>query len=43
LVDWSLLIAEVAILRSKTSLFFPADAQIAPETRFCWDLASALV
>jgi hypothetical protein len=42
LIDWSLLIAEVAALRSDFSPFFPEQVNVAPETRFCWDLAKAL-
>jgi hypothetical protein len=42
LVDWVLLITEVAALRSGFKLFFPDDALIAPESRFCWDLAKTL-
>lgn len=41
LVDWTLLIAEVAALRSKI-LRFPPDFEVSPEIRFCHDLASAL-
>ena len=42
LVDWPLLIAEVAGLRNGFKPFFPDDIEIAPEIRFCWDLAAAL-
>jgi hypothetical protein len=41
-VDWALLIAEVAALRNGFKPFFPEDADIAKEIRFCWDLARAL-
>jgi hypothetical protein len=41
LVDWSLLIAEVAALRSERSLF-PLNVELLPEMRFCQELASAL-
>jgi hypothetical protein len=42
LVDWPLLITEVAALRSNFSPFFAEQVNVAPETRFCWDLAKAL-
>jgi hypothetical protein len=42
LVDWALLIAEVAALRNGFKPFFPEDTDIAQEIRFCWDLARAL-
>jgi hypothetical protein len=42
LVDWALLIAEVAALRNGFKPFFPDNIEIAPEIRFCWDLATAL-
>jgi hypothetical protein len=41
LVDWSLLIAEVAALRSGIPLFL-RDNEISPEMRFCQELALAL-
>jgi hypothetical protein len=40
LIDWSLLIAEVAALRSKVHPF-PKDVEDSPEMRFCRDLASS--
>jgi hypothetical protein len=43
LVDWSLLIAEVAALRSKIPFqLLPRDMEVLPEMRFCQELASAL-
>jgi hypothetical protein len=41
LVDWVLLITEVAALRSDVRPFFPEDLNLSPEIRFCWDLAKA--
>lgn len=40
LVDWSLLITEVAALRSRISLF--SQIAVSPEMRFCQELASVL-
>ncbi len=42
LVDWALLIAEVAGLRNGFKPFFPDNIKLVPEIRFCWDLATAL-
>jgi hypothetical protein len=42
LVDWPLLIAEVAGLRNGFKPFLPDNIEIAAEIRFCWDLATAL-
>jgi len=42
LVDWVLLIAQVAMLRDNGLPFLPENFPASPETHFCWDLARAL-
>ena len=42
LVDWVLLVAQVAMLRRDRLPFLPERFPVAPEISFCWDLARAL-
>jgi hypothetical protein len=42
LIDWALLIAQVAMLRRDRLPFLPENFPVSAETQFSWDLAQAM-